>query len=168
MESNTIVVDNTISLEEVHKINPTHIVISPGPGHPKKDTGTCIPIIKEFGPEIPILGVCLGHQAIVEAFGGKVIRGYYPIHGKASAVHHDGKGIFRNIPNPFLMGRYHSLVADLSTLPNCLEVSAKFEDGAIAGIRHKKYPIEGTQGHPESYLTDPTIGKQILRNFLAL
>ena len=168
MDPDTLVVNNTISVEEVKEIDPSRIVISPGPGHPTKDTGNCIQIIRELGSKIPILGVCLGHQAIVEAFGGKVIRGYYPIHGKASAVYHDGKGIFKNIPNPFLMGCYHSLVADPSTLPDCLEVSAKFENGAIAGIRHKKYPIEGTQGHPESYLTNATIGRQILKNFLAL
>jgi len=164
----TIVVENTISLEEVRKINPDKIIISPGPGHPSKDTGNVIPIIKEFGikEKIPILGVCLGLQAMVEAFGGKVDRSEVgPVHGMVSMINHDEKTIYNNIRNPFPATRYHSLAA--KTVPDELEVTATAEDGTIMGVRHKNLKIEGVQFHPESILTIPN-GMRIIKNFLAL
>ncbi|MHA1799753.1 MAG: anthranilate synthase component II [Candidatus Helarchaeota archaeon] len=163
----TIVVENTISLDEVSEISPDKIVISPGPGHPITDTGNCIPIIKEFGKDyIPILGICLGLQAIVEAFGGSVDRASVgPVHGMISQINHDGMSIYSNLPNPFVATRYHSLAA--KSIPKYLVVSAKAEDGTIMGVRHIKYNIEGVQFHPESIMTIPN-GMKLIQNFIKI
>lgn len=159
-----VVTENTITAQEAAEMRPQRIIISPGPGHPRKSTGNSIPLIRKFAT-VPLLGVCLGHQAIVEAFGGKVDRAASgPLHGKTSQVYHDGKGIFRGLPNPFPATRYHSLAAVPSRLPRCLEVSAKAEDGTIMGVRHKSRPVEGVQFHPESILT--VHGMRLIRNFL--
>ncbi|NHI93463.1 MAG: aminodeoxychorismate/anthranilate synthase component II [Candidatus Lokiarchaeota archaeon] len=161
----TIVVKNSISLDEVRDINPDKIVISPGPGHPATDTGNVIPIIKEFGREyIPILGVCLGLQAIVEAFGGKVERASVgPVHGMVSMINHDEQSIYKDIINPFPATRYHSLAAKV--IPKSLIVSSTAEDGTIMGVRHIKYNIEGVQFHPESIMTKPH-GMKLIQNFI--
>jgi anthranilate synthase/aminodeoxychorismate synthase-like glutamine amidotransferase len=150
-------------LEEVEKLEPAGIVISPGPKTPR-DAGLSKDIILEFGPHIPLLGVCLGHQCIGEAYGGNVDRAPYVMHGKTSQVYHDGKGIFKGLPNPIESARYHSLAVLEDDLPSCLEVSARTEDGLIMGVRHKDYPIEGIQFHPESFMTPE--GLQLLDNFL--
>ena len=144
-------------------MNPSAIVISPGPGKPA-DAGISIPLIRELGSAIPILGVCLGHQAIGEAFGGTVSRAGIPVHGKTSQVHHDGRTIFEGLDSPFTATRYHSLLVEREGLPACLEISAWTEDGLIMGLRHKSLPIGGVQFHPESILTN--VGKQLLANFL--
>ncbi|MHA1300176.1 MAG: anthranilate synthase component II [Candidatus Helarchaeota archaeon] len=163
-----IVVDNKVTIDEVRKINPDSIVISPGPGHPRTDTGNVIPILKEFYETKPILGVCLGLQAIVEMMGGEVKKARVgPIHGELSKIYHDGKTIFEDLPMPFEATRYHSLAAWEETLPKSLEFSAKAEDGTIMGIRHKDFPMEGVQFHPESILTIPH-GMKIIQNFLNL
>jgi len=157
--------NDKISLEEIEQLKPDHIVISPGPCSPK-EAGISVEVIKHFAGKIPILGVCLGHQSIGYAFGGEVVRAGRLMHGKTSLIYHDGKGIFKGIPNPFQATRYHSLIIERSTLPSCLEISAETDVGEIMGVRHKSYPIEGVQFHPESILTEH--GKEILRNFLAL
>ena len=151
------------SLEEVEELKPTGIVISPGPKAPR-DAGLSKDIILEFGPRIPLLGVCLGHQCIGEAYGGKVDRAPYVMHGKTSQVYHDGKGVFKGLPNPIESARYHSLAVLEDDLPSCLEVSARTEDGLIMGVRHQDFPIEGIQFHPESFMTPE--GLQLLDNFL--
>ena len=164
-EPDTVVVPNTISIKEVEKINPDAIVISPGPGHPAnpKDIGTCLDIIRET--HVPLLGVCLGHQAIAVAFGGDV--GHSPsgpIHGKTSSIHHKDNGIYQGLLNPLVGGRYHSLA--ITTLPEDLEVTAKTDNRIIMGIKHKKRPIYGLQFHPESVLTPE--GLKIVENFLRM
>jgi para-aminobenzoate synthetase component II len=151
------------SIKEIEKLNPTAIIISPGPGTPK-DSGISPEVILHFKEKIPILGVCLGHQTIGEVFGGKVIRADKILHGKTSRVHHDGKTIFKNIKNPFTATRYHSLIVEKETLPDCFSLSAWTEDNTVMGIRHKKYNIEGVQFHPESVLTQT--GMEILKNFI--
>ncbi|MFQ5763025.1 MAG: anthranilate synthase component II [Candidatus Bathyarchaeia archaeon] len=159
-----IVADNTVSIADVEKLQPDRIIVSPGPGHPKTSTGNVIPLIQKFH-ETPIFGVCLGHQAVVEAFGGTVTHAAVgPRHGVLSVIRHDGKSVFRGVPNPFKATRYHSLAAEPSSLPKELEVSAKAEDGTIMGVRHRILPVEGVQFHPESVLTK--VGKKILGNFL--
>ncbi len=166
-ESDTIVVDNTISLQAVRKIDPDAIVISPGPGHPARraDIGNCIEIIREFGEKIPILGVCLGHQAICVAYNGEVSHSISgPLHGKTSLIVHDGKRIYRNVANPLIAGRYHSLAAQ--KIPQDLKVVALSDDGEIMGLRHRKYLVEGVQFHPESVLTPE--GIKIIKNFLEI
>ncbi len=155
--------NDKITLEEIVALEPAKIVVSPGPCTPEK-AGISIDVIKEFAGRIPILGVCLGHQSIGVAFGGQVVRGDYPVHGKTSMVKHDGKTIFSGIENPFEATRYHSLIVDRETLPETLEVSAETEDGVIMGMRHKELPIEGVQFHPESILTKA--GMQLLKNWL--
>jgi anthranilate synthase/aminodeoxychorismate synthase-like glutamine amidotransferase len=156
--------NDRITVAQVRKLKPSAIVISPGPGKPA-DAGISIPLIRELGGTIPILGVCLGHQAIGEAFGGTVSRAGLPVHGKTSQVHHDGRTIFASIESPFTATRYHSLLVERENLPACLEISAWIDDGLIMGLRHKEWPIEGVQFHPESILTGA--GKQLLRNFLS-
>lgn len=156
--------NDKISLEEIEELNPSYIVVSPGPCTPN-EAGISMEVVKRFGPEIPLLGVCLGHQAIAQVFGGKVVRAPVPVHGKVSEIYHDGKSIYQNIPSPFTATRYHSLIAERSSLPPSLEISAWTEDGLIMGLRHKEYPIEGIQFHPESILTPE--GKKILKNFLS-
>jgi anthranilate synthase/aminodeoxychorismate synthase-like glutamine amidotransferase len=157
--------NNKITIAEIEKMHPDRIVISPGPCTPK-EAGISIDTIKHFTGKIPILGVCLGHQSIGDAFGGDVIRAPYLMHGKTSMIHHDGKTIFAGLPNPFEATRYHSLIIKRDTLPSVLEVSAWTDDGIIMGVRHRQYKLEGVQFHPESILT--SAGKDLLRNFLKL
>jgi anthranilate synthase/aminodeoxychorismate synthase-like glutamine amidotransferase len=157
--------NDRISLDEIQELKPDAIVISPGPCTPK-EAGICIEVIRRFGATIPILGVCLGHQSIGYAFGGKVVRAERIMHGKTSQISNDGRTIFQGLPNPFVAGRYHSLIVEKSSLPACLEISAETEQGEIMGIRHKEYQVEGIQFHPESVLTPN--GKRILKNFLAM
>jgi len=151
------------SIKEIEQLAPTTIMISPGPGTPK-DSGISPEVLLRFKGEIPIMGVCLGHQTIGEVFGGKVIRADKILHGKTSEIHHDGKTIFENIGNPFTATRYHSLIVEMETLPDCLTLSAWTEDKTIMAIRHKEYNIEGVQFHPESVLTE--VGMKILKNFI--
>ena len=157
--------NNKITIAEIEKMGPDRIVISPGPCTPK-EAGISIEVIKHFAGAIPVLGVCLGHQSIGEAFGGDVIRAPYLMHGKTSMIHHDGKTLFAGLPNPFEATRYHSLIIKRETLPPVLEVSAWTEDGVIMGVRHKQFKVEGVQFHPESILTN--VGKDLLSNFLKL
>ena len=157
--------NDKISLDEVAARKFERIVISPGPCTPK-DAGISIELIRRFAGEIPILGVCLGHQAMGEAFGGRVVRAKSIIHGKTSEVLHDGKTIFRGLARPFTATRYHSLIVERKSLPRSLEISAETADGTIMGLRHRKLRVEGVQFHPESVLTGP--GKELLRNFLSL
>ncbi|MFB3922481.1 MAG: aminodeoxychorismate/anthranilate synthase component II [Terriglobia bacterium] len=153
------------TVAEIEMLAPERIVISPGPKTPS-EAGICLDVIKAFAGRTPLLGVCLGHQAIGQAFGGKVIRAPEIMHGKTSEIHHDGKTVFSGLPNPFPATRYHSLIVERSTLPKCLEISAFTAEGLIMGLRHKKMKVEGVQFHPESVLTDA--GKQLLANFLRL
>ncbi|MEJ5350424.1 MAG: aminodeoxychorismate/anthranilate synthase component II [Melioribacteraceae bacterium] len=153
------------SVDEIKEINPDKIVISPGPGTPE-DTGITIDVIKYFGSNTPILGVCLGHQTIGYYFGGNVINAPYLMHGKTSHIIHDGKTIFKNIQQKFDAGRYHSLIIDKKNFPDVLEISAHTEDDIIMGIRHKNFPIEGIQFHPESILTK--VGYQLIKNWIEL
>ena len=160
--------NDEITLEEIEAMAPEKIVISPGPCTPH-EAGISVPVIKHFAGNIPILGVCLGHQSIGEAFGGKIIRAKRVMHGKISAIHHEGKGVFRGIENPFNATRYHSLVIEKESLPDCLELTSWTEndDGSleeIMGVRHKTLAVEGVQFHPESILSEH--GHQMLRNFL--
>lgn len=158
--------NDKISLEEVKQLQPTGVVISPGPGRPD-DAGISLELIRQLGPTLPILGVCLGHQSIGQVFGGNIVRAPELMHGKTSLVHHTGVGVFRGLENPFTATRYHSLVIERQTCPDELEVTAWVEDGTIMGVRHRNYRhIEGVQFHPESILTSS--GKQILRNFLVM
>jgi len=157
--------NDEIAIADINHKQPDHIVISPGPGRPDK-AGISIEIIKKFYQKVPILGVCLGHQAIGEAFGGIVTHAPELVHGKTSMIYHDGQTIYQGIPNPFEATRYHSLIVDKDTLPKELIITSHTQDGIIMGLRHEKYPVEGIQFHPESILTD--CGKNILRNFLSL
>jgi anthranilate synthase/aminodeoxychorismate synthase-like glutamine amidotransferase len=146
-------------------LKPEKILISPGPGTPD-DAGISLSVIERFAEKLPILGVCLGHQAIGQFFGGKVVRGPEPVHGKPVSIKHDGKSIFNEVPQDFAAGRYHSLVVEKASIPECLEISAESPDGLVMGMRHKEFPVEGVQFHPESILTEH--GKLLLQNFLAL
>jgi anthranilate synthase/aminodeoxychorismate synthase-like glutamine amidotransferase len=157
--------NDKITLDEIESMKPERIVISPGPGTPQS-AGITISMIARFHPKVPILGVCLGHQAIGAAFGGRVLHAARIMHGKTSEIHHDGKGVFHDLPDPITATRYHSLAVEGKSLPSCLEVSAEAEDGEIMGMRHREYPVEGIQFHPESILTKE--GMNILRNFLEL
>src|SRR5487761_615460 len=151
--------------DEIDSLAPERIVISPGPKTPS-EAGICLEGIERFSGKIPILGVCLGHQAIGQAFGGRVVRAPQIMHGKTSPITHDGKTVFAGLPNPFSATRYHSLIVERSSLPPCLEVSATTPDGVIMGLRHKQWRVEGVQFHPESVLTED--GKELLHNFLNL
>lgn len=162
-EEYKVVRNDALTLDEVRELNPDKILISPGPGRPA-DAGITKSVIKELGTEKPILGVCLGHQAIGEVFGGKVIHAPKLMHGKTSKINHDGKSVFRNIPENFTATRYHSLVLDPDHIPDELVISALSDDDVIMGLRHRKYPIEGIQFHPESILT--TEGGNILKNWI--
>jgi anthranilate synthase/aminodeoxychorismate synthase-like glutamine amidotransferase len=153
------------TLSDIEASLPSRILISPGPGCPAQ-AGISLALIKHFAGRVPILGVCLGHQAIGEAFGGRVVRASTVVHGKASEILHDGKSIFRGLEAPFKAGRYHSLVVERESLPACLEISAETRDGVIMGLRHREMKIEGVQFHPESILTPE--GKKLLNNFLQL
>lgn len=156
--------NDKITLEELEDIDPRRIIISPGPCTPK-EAGISVSVIKKFGGRIPILGICLGHQSIGDAFGGDVVRAGRIMHGKTSTMHHDGKGVFQGLPNPFEGMRYHSLVVEETTLPECLEISARTEKNELMGLRHRSMAIEGVQFHPESIMTPE--GKKLLRNFMA-
>lgn len=151
------------TVSEIERLNPQRIVISPGPKAPD-DAGICLEVIQQFAGKKPILGVCLGHQAIGQAFGGKVIRAPQVMHGKTSQIVHDSKTIFSQLPNPFPATRYHSLIVERESLPSCLEISATSPDGLIMGLRHREMQVEGVQFHPESVLTGA--GKQLLANFI--
>ncbi|MEN2994515.1 MAG: aminodeoxychorismate/anthranilate synthase component II [Thermodesulfovibrio sp.] len=157
--------NDQITIKQIEELKPERIVISPGPCTPS-EAGISIDVIKYFAGKIPILGVCLGHQAIGAAFGARVIRSHEIMHGKTSLIYHDGKTIFKGLPNPFEATRYHSLIVERETLPECLTVSAWTSNGIIMGIRHKEYAVEGVQFHPESILTK--VGKDLLKNFLRL
>jgi anthranilate synthase/aminodeoxychorismate synthase-like glutamine amidotransferase len=158
----TVFRNDQVSVEQVREMEPDYIVISPGPGEPD-DGGISNEILRQLGPEIPILGVCLGHQCIAQVYGGKVTRAPRLMHGKVSNVYHNGRGVFNGVPSPFKATRYHSLIVE-EPLPDCLEVTAFTRDGEIMGLRHKEYPVTGVQFHPESILTEH--GKRILRNFI--
>jgi anthranilate synthase/aminodeoxychorismate synthase-like glutamine amidotransferase len=158
-----VVRNDEATVEEIEGKNPARILISPGPCSPK-EAGVSVELIRRLAGRVPILGVCLGHQSIGYAFGGDIVRAGKLMHGKTSLITHDGKGVFRGLPNPFRATRYHSLVIRKDTLPECLEVTARSEDGEIMGVRHKTLPVEGVQFHPESILTES--GKALLKNFL--
>ncbi|MCT7952610.1 aminodeoxychorismate/anthranilate synthase component II [Ancylothrix sp. C2] len=156
--------NDQITLDEIRSSGAAGVVISPGPGRPE-DAGVSLDLIRELGPNIPVFGVCLGHQSIGQVFGGNVVRAPELMHGKTSQIHHTGTGVFKGIESPFTATRYHSLVIERDTCPEVLEITAWVDDGTIMGVRHRDYPhIEGVQFHPESILTDA--GKQLLRNFL--
>jgi anthranilate synthase/aminodeoxychorismate synthase-like glutamine amidotransferase len=157
--------NDEITLEEIEQQRPERIVISPGPCTPS-EAGISVALIQRFAGEIPILGVCLGHQAIGAAFGGRVVRAPVIMHGKTSEIHHDGKTIFRGLPQNFVATRYHSLIVERKSLPRTLEISAETADGTIMGLRHRQMPVEGVQFHPESVLTEA--GFKLLENFLTL
>lgn len=157
--------NDKISVEEIARRRPERIVISPGPCTPQ-EAGISIELIRRLSGKFPILGVCLGHQAIGAAFGGKVVRAPKIFHGKTSEIHHDSKGVFGKLPDPFRATRYHSLIVERNSLPRELAISAETDDGIIMGLRHRRYKVEGVQFHPESVLTPS--GKQLLRNFLSL
>jgi para-aminobenzoate synthetase component 2 len=157
--------NDQITLDEIEELGPERIIISPGPCTPK-EAGISVPLIQRFAGKVPILGVCLGHQAIGAAFGGRVIRAKKLMHGKTSEIQHDRKTIFRGLPLPFVATRYHSLIVDRECLPRALEISAETDGGVIMGLRHRTLRIEGVQFHPESVLTDA--GFQLLRNFLTI
>ena len=157
--------NDQISIEQIRALKPERILISPGPCSPR-ESGISNEIIRTFGPELPLLGVCLGHQCIGHTFGAEVVVNYRMMHGKTSLIKHNGKDLFRTMPNPFAATRYHSLVIKRDTLPDCLEITADTDEGEIMGVRHKTLPIWGVQFHPESILTDS--GRTILKNFLTL
>jgi anthranilate synthase/aminodeoxychorismate synthase-like glutamine amidotransferase len=157
--------NDQISLEEIEAMAPERLVISPGPGIPQT-SGIIVPLIQRFYQQVPILGVCLGHQAVGVALGGKVVRAGRLMHGKVSQIHHDGKGVFHDVPDPFPATRYHSLAVEEATLPSSLKITARAEDGEIMGVRHQDCPVHGIQFHPESILTQE--GMRILENFLNL
>ncbi|EMT38771.1 MULTISPECIES: anthranilate synthase component II [Thermoanaerobacter] len=158
-----VIRNDEVSVKDIEKLNPEKIILSPGPGRPE-NAGICVDVIKSLGDKIPILGICLGHQAIGYAYGAKIVKADKIMHGKTSLVFHKGEEIFKDIKNPIEAMRYHSLVIDRQTLPRDLEITAYTEEGVIMGVRHKMYPVYGLQFHPESILTEQ--GKEILRNFL--
>ena len=157
--------NDQISIKEIEQLRPERMVISPGPKTPN-EAGICVEAIRTFSDRLPILGVCLGHQCIAQAFGGHINLAPEIMHGKTSEITHDGKTVFHKLPSPFLATRYHSLIVEKITLPDCLEISATSPDGLLMGLRHKSYQVEGVQFHPESILTG--VGKQLLNNFLTL
>ena len=156
--------NDALTLEQIRRLEPAAILISPGPGDPDQ-AGVCLEVLAALGPTVPILGVCLGHQAIAQVYGGKVVRAKELMHGKTSPVHHSDQGVFAGLPNPLTATRYHSLIAERESLPNCLEITAWLDDGTIMGLRHREFPhIQGVQFHPESVLTQQ--GHALLANFL--
>ena len=156
--------NDELTVEDIERLQPDRIVISPGPGRPE-DAGVSVDTIRRLGQRVPLLGVCLGHQGIGLAFGGTISRATELMHGKVSEVHHDGRGVFKGVSQPFTAGRYHSLVV-AEPVPDALEISARTEDGTIMGLRHRTWPVHGVQFHPESVLTGE--GRKLLRNFLEL
>jgi anthranilate synthase/aminodeoxychorismate synthase-like glutamine amidotransferase len=156
--------NDRISIEEIRALAPEQIVLSPGPCSPA-EAGICCEVIRAFGASVPLLGVCLGHQCIGAAYGGRIVRAGRLMHGKTSPIHHDGRGLFRGVPNPFEATRYHSLLIERETVPSCLTISAETPEGEIMAVRHASHRVEGVQFHPESILTQP--GKTLLANFLA-
>jgi len=157
--------NDAISVSEAIEMKAERIVISPGPGSPK-DAGISMELIRRLGPTVPLLGVCLGHQCIGEVYGGKVVRAGRLMHGKTSPIRHDAQGVFRGLPNPFEATRYHSLIVEKSSVPDCLEISADTAEGEIMGLRHREHPVHGVQFHPESILSKE--GKDLLANFLKI
>ncbi|MFZ0408342.1 MAG: aminodeoxychorismate/anthranilate synthase component II [Cyanobium sp.] len=156
--------NDALSVEQIRDLDPAAILISPGPGDPSQ-AGVCLEVLRQLGPSVPILGVCLGHQCLAQVFGGQVVRARELMHGKTSAVHHGGQGVFAGLPEPLTATRYHSLIAERESLPDCLEITAWLEDGTIMGLRHRHYPhLQGVQFHPESVLTQS--GHALLANFL--
>ncbi len=160
-----VVRNDCITVDEIVAEPPDFVVISPGPGVPR-DAGISVELVRALGNKVPILGVCLGHQAIAEAYGGVVTRAPELMHGKASQIHHDGRGVFKSLPSPFSAIRYHSLCAASEAIPDALEVTARTDSGVVMALRHREYPVYGVQFHPESILTEH--GKELLRNFLSL
>ncbi len=158
-----VIRNDQIDIPGIRKLNPEAIVISPGPGNPDK-SGISLEVVKEFSGKIPILGICLGHQIIGQVFGGKVVRASRIVHGKTAKIYHGIKGIYHEMPNPFTGVRYHSLIVEKNSLPDCLEITSETKDGIIMGLRHKEYKVEGIQFHPESIMTQD--GKRLLNNFL--
>jgi anthranilate synthase/aminodeoxychorismate synthase-like glutamine amidotransferase len=159
----SVYLNDRISVEQIAELRPDGLLLSPGPGTPS-DAGVTLAVIREFAGKIPIFGVCLGHQSIGQSFGGNVIRAPKLMHGKTSMVEHDGKTLFKGMPNPFEATRYHSLVIEESSMPDCLEISARTTDGEIMAVRHKTLPVEGVQFHPESFLTDQ--GMRLVSNWI--
>ena len=155
--------NDKVTVDQVERLKPDRIVISPGPCTPR-EAGISVELIRQMAGKVPILGVCLGHQSIGAAFGGKIVRNYRLMHGKTSLIYHDSRTIYRELPNPFEATRYHSLVLEKASSPDCLEITARTEEGEIMGVRHRTYPLEGVQFHPESIMTG--VGKDLLRNFL--
>jgi para-aminobenzoate synthetase component 2 len=156
--------NDALTLEQIRALAPDAILISPGPGDPDQ-SGVCLEVLQQLSPTIPTLGVCLGHQSIAQVYGGKVVRAKELMHGKTSPVHHSGQGVFEGLPNPLTATRYHSLIAERESLPDCLEITAWLDDGTIMGLRHREFPhIQGVQFHPESVLTQK--GHALLANFL--
>jgi len=155
--------NDEISIQKIEAMRPSHIVISPGPCTPS-EAGISLPVLERLAGKLPILGVCLGHQAIGQAFGGKVVRAKQVMHGKVSRIQHDGKGVFKEIPDPFIATRYHSLVVQRDSIPDCLEITAQADDGEIMGLRHASLAVEGVQFHPEALLTEH--GHKLLQNFI--
>lgn len=160
----TVVRNDAISADEALEQQAERIVVSPGPCTPN-EAGISVELIKKAAGRVPVLGVCLGHQSLGQAFGGRVVRAPRLMHGKTSEIHHDGRTLFSGLASPFTAARYHSLIVERDSLPDCLEVSAWTDDGVVMGLRHRQFPVEGVQFHPESILT--AVGKQLLRNFLA-
>lgn len=160
-----VVRNDALTVDDVEAMQPDGIVLSPGPGRPE-DAGVCIPVIARFVGQVPILGVCLGHQAIGQAFGGTVVRAPQVMHGKTSAVEHDGEGVFVGLPSPFTVARYHSLVIREQDMPACLAITARADDGTVQGVRHRDLPVEGVQFHPESIASEH--GHALLANFVRL
>ena len=155
--------NDSLTIDDIRELDPDMIVLSPGPCTPN-EAGVCIDVVKEFKGKIPILGICLGHQTIGQVFGGDVVRGDEPVHGKVFPINHTDKGVFKGLNNPLNVTRYHSLIVDKDTLPECLEITAETQKGEIMGFRHKEYIIEGVQFHPEAILTEQ--GMELLNNFL--
>jgi anthranilate synthase component 2 len=162
-QSVSVIRNDKTTIREIEKLRPEYIVISPGPSAPLQ-AGISNDVIRRFGPQLPVLGICLGHQCIGFSCGGIIKKAAQIMHGKSSLIHHTGKGVYTGLPNPFSAVRYHSLVVEKETLPDCLEITAWTDDGTILGLRHRKYPVEGVQFHPESFITAQ--GKSILKNFL--
>lgn len=159
-----VVRNDEVTVGEVEALGPDGLVVSPGPCTPR-EAGISVELIRQLGNRVPILGVCLGHQCIGEAFGGRIVRADELYHGKMSLIYHDGRGIFRGVPSPFRAIRYHSLVVAADSVPDCLEVTARTDRGLVMGLRHRRFPVEGVQFHPESIMTE--YGKTILKNFLS-